>query len=346
MSTTVLLLLSAAMIGTGLSLVWRDLHVARRNALAGSPETERGSGVDVGSPAAKVAPSAAPATRAPLTTLGGKLAALLSRRGAPESDLPRPDAALASATARQWAELQPAISSAVEQVNAVLAQAGIAIGAPEEPTWSPSNGYGADWLIEARGRPLARLRLECTPDGKLNASVVARDESLADDINGDAGAPASGASIGRVSDLISECLKPATAYALRNRGEAGRRATEGDWKAVEGTVIAAMKVANGAILEAGARLLPIAPPTWDPAQGLHRMPISVQMFGRDIARMHIDRLGEEMEVAVGLPDARLASLGRRQRLAVEGMTTHALAEMIAACAWPAIAHDRETRPSP
>ena len=50
---------------------------------------------------------------------------------------------------------------------------------------------------------------------------------------------------------------------------------------------------------------------------------------------------EEIEVAVGLPDALLAGLGRRQRSAVQGLTTHALAELIVGCAWPAITHFRE-----
>jgi hypothetical protein len=341
MSTTLLLLLSAALIGTGVSLVWRDLHAARRNTLAISPDEECGDDADAGGTGSKASTPSAGGGQ-PQPTLGAKLGALLLRGETVQRELPREDTERPSATAQKWASLQPVISSAVEQVSAVLAQAGMAMGMPDEPTWSQSKAYGSNRSVEAGGRALARLRLECTPGGRLNASVSAHDESLANEINGDASALASGATVGRVSDLLSECLKPATAYALRNRAET-KRAAEGDWKTVEATVLAAMKVANGAILEAGARLVPIAPPVWDPAQGLHRMPVSVQMFGRDIARMHIDRLGQEMEVAVGLPDVRLASLGRRQRLAVDGMTTHALAETIAGCAWPAIAHDRETR---
>jgi hypothetical protein len=58
--------------------------------------------------------------------------------------------------------------------------------------------------------------------------------------------------------------------------------------------------------------------------------------------MLIERTREEIEVAVGLADARLAGLGRRQRSAVQGLTTHTLAELIVGCAWPAIAHFRET----
>ena len=57
--------------------------------------------------------------------------------------------------------------------------------------------------------------------------------------------------------------------------------------------------------------------------------------------MHIERIGEEIEVAVGLPDAQLAALGRRQRIPVSGVTTHAFAELVASCTWPAIAHYRD-----
>jgi hypothetical protein len=69
------------------------------------------------------------------------------------------------------------------------------------------------------------------------------------------------------------------------------------------------------------------------------------VFDREVARMLVERIGEEIEIAVGVADARLADLARRQRLAVKGMTTHALAELIASSAWPVIAHFRETQPS-
>ena len=42
-----------------------------------------------------------------------------------------------------------------------------------------------------------------------------------------------------------------------------------------------------------------------------------------------------MEVAVGVREPQLIDLGRRRRIPVDGMTIHALAELIASCAWPA-----------
>jgi len=76
------------------------------------------------------------------------------------------------------------------------------------------------------------------------------------------------------------------------------------------------------------------------------VPAEPETFEAEAARMHIERVGEEMEVAVGVPDARLAHLARRQRLPVAGLTTHALAEMIAGSTWPAIAHIRESASGP
>ena len=80
----------------------------------------------------------------------------------------------------------------------------------------------------------------------------------------------------------------------------------------------------------------------------HRMTLSVEVNGDDVARMHIERLPHEMEVAVGVREPQLIELGRRRRIPVDGMTIHALAELIASCAWPAIARFREpaARPDP
>ena len=73
----------------------------------------------------------------------------------------------------------------------------------------------------------------------------------------------------------------------------------------------------------------------------HRLTIAIEVFNAEVARMLIERAGEEMEIAVGLPDASLAHLGRRQRIPVSGLTTHGLAELIASCTWPTVAHFRE-----
>jgi hypothetical protein len=67
----------------------------------------------------------------------------------------------------------------------------------------------------------------------------------------------------------------------------------------------------------------------------------VEVLGVDAARLYLERIAEEIDIAVRPADPRLAGLGRRGRLPLVGLTTHALAEVIASSAWPTIAHVRE-----
>jgi hypothetical protein len=120
-------------------------------------------------------------------------------------------------------------------------------------------------------------------------------------------------------------------------------ASEAAWKAINPVIAAALQAANGALAQAGARFIPLGAPTWLADLRRHRLGIAVEVSNMEVARMHIERIAEEIEVAVGVPDARLSDLARRQRIPVKGLTTHALAELIAACTWPAIAHFREAQ---
>lgn len=330
MTTTLLLLLSGVLIGAGIGLIWRDVHKKRRDAfvLQRDAQGPAEAGPDVEITIARQEP-----------VLPG-----LDRNLPPEPEAARPQRdARSSALAKQWTGLQSVIGDAVQQVNAVLTAAGVAVGASGEPSWSLNQGYGAYRRIMVAGESLAWLRLELDADGQLQASVKAHKDNLTQ-LNASSSAPATGLTTARASDLLSECLKPAAAYAVQTEGGAGdtaQQASEAAWKTVDAVVVASLKAANGALAQANARLMPLTLPSWEPELGRHRMTVAVEVFGQDVARMHIEKLGEEMEVAVGLPDAHLASLGRRRRIPVKGMTTHALAELIAGCAWPAIARIRE-----
>jgi hypothetical protein len=125
--------------------------------------------------------------------------------------------------------------------------------------------------------------------------------------------------------------------------DSDEEASEQAWEGVETLVAAALKATNGVLAQTGARLIALAPAAWESELRRHRMALSVEVNGDDVARMHIERLPYEMEVAVGVREPQLADLGRRRRIPVDGMTIHALAELIASCAWPAIARFRETR---
>jgi hypothetical protein len=331
MSTPILLLLSGILIGTGVTLVWRDLTRKKRDAfiLRREPEmaTEQEPEVEITF-----------ATRAPEPPKSNAQPAIQLRAGAEKRSSP---------LAEQWAALQPAIAAAVEQVNRVLAPAGVGIGPPGEPSWSLSRGdYGVYRRVLIGAESKAWLRLELGNERQLHAGLKAHEESLAA-INASSSLPASGLTTGKVADLLSEVLKPTASFAvIASGGDPKRKAGDSAWQAVDAVVSAALQAANGALAQAGTRFVPIDGPAWDPQTRRHRLVVAIEVFRNNVARMHIERVGEEMEVAVGVPDARLADLARRERVAVHGLTTHTLAELIASCAWPAISRFRSARGRP
>lgn len=324
-TTALLLLLSAALIAAGVALVWRDVHRGRREPFL--LRTNR--------------PAAASTDPELEVTVAHRAPEPVSRR--PAASSAPPPAATAPEAAPQWAPLQPVIAAAVDQVNAVLAAAGVEIGAAGEPSWSINRRYGSYRRILLRGESVAWLRIEIdTGGGQLQAAVKAHKDDLAA-VNASAQVSAPGLSVAGASDLLSECLKPAASFAMSAAagGSTELWASETAWQAVEPAVTAALKAANGALAQAGARFVSIGTPAWLPDVQRHRLTVSVEVMDAEAARMHIERVGEDIEVAVGVPDAHLAHLGRRERLPVAGLTTHAVAELIAGCAWPAIAHVRE-----
>lgn len=327
-TTAILLVVSAALIAAGVALIWRDMHPRAREAfrVRGDPTTPHPE-VEVTVADADPDPDPLPAF------VGGR-----SRARAP----PPPAAGEEPDAAAQWTALQPAIAAAVEQVNTVLAGANVAIGAPGAPSWSMNRGYGVYRRILVGGESLAWLRIELGADGRVHAGVKAHKDDLAV-VNANSSVAARSLNIAGASDLLSECLKPAASFAVRGATgiDAEQWNSETAWKEVDAMVNAALQAANGALAQAGARFLPLGVPAWVPEVRRHRLMASVEVYGTEVARLQIERLDDEIEVAAGVPDAQLADLARRERVTLQGLTTHALAELIAGCAWPAIAHFRE-----
>ena len=99
----------------------------------------------------------------------------------------------------------------------MLAPVRLSVGASGEPSWSYKNrGYGAYRRLLLDGESIAWLRLELSPDGRLHASVKAHKDDRAE-INAAADVAAEGLNAARVSDLLSQCLKPAASFAARQR---------------------------------------------------------------------------------------------------------------------------------
>src|SRR5262245_38637233 len=189
MSTALLLLISALLIAAGVSLIWRDIHKKHRDAfiLYRDPAAHPDTPADVEITVSHRPASAPPASAGPASV---PAPAAASPPAAGEQDaFPRPDASRPSATAQQWATVQPALGAAVEQVNSVLAGAGVSIGPPGEPSWSLDRAYGAHRRVLVGDDSVAWLRLQCTADGVLNALVKAHKDDLAE-VNAQASAPA------------------------------------------------------------------------------------------------------------------------------------------------------------
>jgi hypothetical protein len=338
MKTALILIVSGILIGAGISIIWRDVQKRRRGAFVSQrvprfdadPEIEITISHGVGAaPGGRASRSLdySPALTSP-TTKGD--AALMRQPAAPTLE-------------QQWSILQSAIAVAVDNTNAALASAGLFINASGDPSWSYKNkGYGAYRRLLIGGDSLGWLRLELSPEGQLRASVKSHKDDCAV-INAAADVPAEGLTAAHASDLFSQCLKPAMSYAARQKHGSEAVASQQAWESIDALVASALKATNGALAQAGARLTALAPPAWEQDLRRHRMTLCVEVNGDDVARMHIERLPHEVEVAVGVREPQLIDLGRRRRIPIEGMTIHGLAELIAGCAWPAIARFRESR---
>jgi hypothetical protein len=226
--------------------------------------------------------------------------------------------------------------------NSLLAPQRLSLGPSGAAAWSYKNrGYGAYRRLLLGSDSIAWLRLELSQDGKLSANLKAHRDDRAE-INASAEGAIEGLDAVRAGDLLLACLRPAIGSSTRlqqvRSAEAG--AGEPGGQSVDGIVGSALQATNGALMQAGARIVPLAA---DATLHRYRMTLRVEVSGHEVARMHIARLPHELEVAVGLRDARLVNLGRVRRLPLEGITIHALAELVAGCAWPAIAHFSERR---
>jgi hypothetical protein len=348
MTTALVLLVSGVLIGAGISLIWRDARSKRRRAFVSERDSRVSADPEVEITISYDAQAGARATpTANASEPGPSPVDIEPPRAAGRKPGPSLQEDPRIPVEQEWASVQPAIAAGVDRVNAVLAPARLSVGASGEPSWSYKNrGYGAYRRVLLSGESIAWLRLELSPDGRLNASLKAHKEDRAE-INAAQEVSATGLTATRAGDLVSQCVARAASHAVRQQPsrDSDEEASQKAWESVEAVVLAALKATNGALAQAGAKLVPLAPPAWEAELHRHRMTLSVEVDGGDVARMHIERHAHEMEVAVGVREPHLIDLGRRRRVPIEGMTIHALAELIASCAWPAIARFKDNRPS-
>ncbi len=349
MTTTLMLIASGILIGAGITVFWRDIQRSRRKAFVVPRDAATGTDAEAEITIARADDETE--QRKAARVKGSALSASAPDAEA-EADRTAEEAARRArerqrqaAIEERWATLQPALAAGIANVNAVLSPAQLAVGPPGEAAWSYKNeGFGHYRRLLLGDVSVAWLRVELCDDGRLHARVKAHKDNL-QNINAAADAPVAGLSPVGVADLLSICLKPAAAIAAHGAlmPDAQYAASERTWNEVDGIVSAALKATNGAFLQAGAWIVPRGPPVWEEDVRRHRLTLAVMVYEADVARMHIERVGHEMEVAVGVRDASLIELGRRRRMAIAGMSVHSLAELIASCAWPVVGRYREAR---
>ncbi|KAB2919455.1 MAG: hypothetical protein F9K29_05175 [Hyphomicrobiaceae bacterium] len=350
MTTTLMLIASGILIGAGITVFWRDIQRSRRKAFVVPRDAAAATDAEVEITIARGDDGTArKAARAKAPVLSASAPAPLAEaepdRTAEEEARRARERQRQAAIEERWVDLQPTLAAGVANVNAVLNPGQLAVGSPGDAAWSYKNeGFGHYRRLLVGDVSVAWLRVELCDDDRLHARVKAHKDNL-QNINAAADAPAGGLSPVGVADLLSVCLKPAAAIAAHGAlmPDAQYAASERAWNEVDGIAAAALKATNGAFVQAGAWIVPRGPPMWEEDVRRHRLTLAVMVYEADVARMHIERIGSEMEVAVGVRDAGLIDLGRRRRIAIAGMSVHSLAELIASCAWPVIGRYRDTR---
>jgi hypothetical protein len=244
----------------------------------------------------------------------------------------------------RWAHIEREIDQAVAHLNGTLMPVALELGKAGETGWSFKNrGFGSYRRIGIGGRSVGWLRAETNQEHQLICKVRAHapDHAL---LNASAQIPAQRLDAELVLELLAKVLRPSADYAAWLAPKARAAADDGTvdaWSVLAPTAATAMTVAAGALKEAEATLTETAAPAWDPATGRHRWMLAVAVGQARVADIAIDLTKHGLEVGSRPIDTLKSDLGRRRRLDLKGLDAHALAEAIAASAWPAVAEALE-----
>jgi hypothetical protein len=264
-----------------------------------------------------------------------------------DDEIDGPELARDPALPRTWQAIEGNLMIAISRINASLKRIGLEIAAPGEPGWRFGNrGYGVYRRIYMSGESIAWMRFDVGHDRKAYCRVRAHKSELAM-LNNTVDASTVRLTDTAATDFVSRAVKSVAEYAawIVPKQRAERQYSDDSWGEVATLVTDALAATHGALAPVGAALIPAGPAAWDVEHGRHRLVAHVTANQRSVARMHVERIGDDIEIAVGVPDARLLDLGRRRRVPIAGLTTLSLAEIMASCAWPAIAEAQAQRVS-
>ena len=361
---------SGALIVAGLVLVLRDDRGRRPTALLGGyeprpPDPAQFADVTIvtGQPNPDAPAFEGPQAAASPGDRSAALAALQSSitRICAAMEGEPPSAERAPQAEAGWARIADRIAGAVAEVSAVLHSAGCVIGPAGATGWSPrGGGFGCFRRVLVDDESIAWLRTEVHADGRLVIATRAhRDDRVL--LNQSAEIAAERVTTALAIDLLAEVLRPAAQFAAWSRARmpgGGDEAHIDDNAAapplalappapasvavdIERVADAALAAVNGALAPAGAKLVPLAAPERDPSSGHFNWTLGVAVDGRAVAQLRLAQSDSGLDVALGITDQGLIDLARQRRLDADEITVPILAETLAACAWPSIAHARQ-----
>lgn len=239
----------------------------------------------------------------------------------------------------RWLTLEPDIDQVVARLNALLAPVGLQIGPAGEAGWSFKNrGFGSYRRVVIAGRSVAWLRGELNQTTPITFKVRAHNVEHAL-LNASGSVALDALSPLGLLEAMSKAMRPAAEYAAWQKPKAAADADAGSdaWSEVASVSMQALSLAGSALRDTGADLSETAPPGWDAATGRQRWPLGIRVGGNLVGIMYIDLVRRALEVAVTVTDRARGELGRRQRVDIDGMDAHKLAEAMATCAWPVVA---------
>ncbi len=234
-----------------------------------------------------------------------------------------------------WRALAPRIDRLMADVGPAVRLVGITLSPPGEPRWALGNrAYGTYRRVNLDGESVAWLRSEITTDGQLRFRLRSHEPSLST-LNADCACRLGRLNSPELSHVLTVTLLPVTRYAAWLDARQSKPAF-GSAPLAE-VIGRAIEIANGALVEARAAFrLNQRPDASDRDAARHVLDVLVD--DRQIARLHLDQVGEHIEVSVGVPDPHRLDLARRQKLPAERLAAYELAEAMVTCSWPALAH--------
>jgi hypothetical protein len=242
----------------------------------------------------------------------------------------------------RWLTVEPVIEGALAQLNDVLRPVAMEIGPQGETGWSFKNrGFGAYRRVMVTGKSVAWLRCELGGSGQIVLKVRAHAPEQAM-LNAGSTIAAEDATPINALEALSKTVRPTAEFAawLMPKRRADAEAGLDAWAEIQPLTADAFTLASTALRQAGAELLERAPPAWDADTGRQRWLLAVHVGGRERGTLTLDLIKRALEVSADVPGRN--ELARRQRVDLEGLTPHSLAEAMASCVWPAVADALET----